>query len=166
MTKNLFHMLAKLAGEKLPEPHHQEFLDHHFSLKPKWDEFRKNLRSKSFVTAVQQDDRADTKLKRFAENIGRHKQSKGAPTFQVPSQSSAKSYTVKYHPEVERYSCNCGDWTYARSWRTGQRTRDCKHVRKVQLELKAQGKIPSAEIVKKAALGLAALQLLEETWCD
>jgi hypothetical protein len=138
MNTKLFLALSKLAGQKIPEPHNQEFLDEHFSLSPKWKEFQKKLRSKNFVQAVTQDDRANKKLKRFSESIGRHKQAKGVPVYDVPSQSSGRVYTVKYHPDIDRFSCNCGDWTYARSWRIGQRTRDCKHVQMVNRELKAQ----------------------------
>jgi hypothetical protein len=148
MKKQLFEALVKIAGAS------QEFLDSHFG-SPQWKTFQKNLRSKDFVQAVKEDPRSDSKLKRFSENIARHKQAKGVPSFQVPSQVSGKHYTVKYHPEADRYSCNCGDWTYAKSWKKGQKTRDCKHVRMVQLELKAQGSLP--QLKKEAFARLAGL---------
>lgn len=147
MRSDLFWALHKLANS-------EKFLEKHFS-SPSWDEFQQRLRSKGFVQAVESDPRSDTKLKRFAENIGRHKQAKGVPSFPVPSQSSGKSYTVKYHPDVDRFSCNCGDWTYAKSWQEGKGGRDCKHIKMVQLELKAQGK----PLTKKAEWSESFLRL-------
>jgi len=141
-------------------PKHQEFLDEHFSVDPKWKAFRAKLRSKSFVEAVKADTRADSKLKRYSDGNAKHLQARGVPTFPVPSQSDGgKSYAVKYHADVDRFTCNCGDWIHKRSWRQGQKTRDCKHIWLVKNELKNQGTTPE-DLTKKAAAGAAATRLL------
>lgn len=44
----------------------------------------------------------------------------------------------------------CGDWIHKRSWRQGQKTRDCKHVWLVKNELKNKGITPQ-DLIKQAA---------------
>jgi hypothetical protein len=152
----------KLAGLAPSQPH-QEFLDNHFTdaSTSKWRAFKNKLVSPRFVDAVKQDERADTKLKRYSENNARHMQAKGVPSYQVPSQSTGRSYTVKYHPSIERFSCNCGDWVHKQS--TRRKSGECKHVKMVKMELKAQG--ISKE--KQAALrGAAAAALLSGPYAE
>ncbi len=139
MKPGLFKLLTKLAASEAPKPAIQQFLDDHFSVSPNWKGFKNKLVSKKFVEAVKQDTRADKKLKRYSEMNGKHMQAKGVPVFPVPSQSRTGSYNVKFHPDIDRFSCNCGDWVHQRSWRTGQRTQDCKHIKLVQSDLRAHG---------------------------
>lgn len=154
MTPGLFQFLTKVAGTHAPEREDQEFLDEHF-IKPgtdKWKAFRKRLRSKAFVAAVKQDERSDTKLKRFSESLNRHYTGKGE-TFQVPSLSSARTYTVKFHPDKDSFSCSCGDWTYAQSVKKNKQ--ECKHVLMVKRELNAQG----TKLKKEASSRVASMML-------
>ncbi len=66
------------------EPEHQGFLDNHFSIAPNWDDFRKNLKDKSFTNAVIADTRSNDRLKIFAQAISMRDQSKGK-VFKAPS---------------------------------------------------------------------------------
>lgn len=158
MHAGLFNFL-KIAGFKV-QPKHQEFLDEHFSVSPAWKKFRAKLRSPSFVESVKGDTRADEKLKRYSDGNAKHLQARGVPTFSVPSQSSgSKNYDVKYHANDDRFTCNCGDWIHKRSWRQGQKTRDCKHIWLVKTELKNQGTTPE-DLTKQAAAGSAAYRML------
>ena len=157
--------IASRFGTKLAavqsQPQHEEFLDHHFSLSPQWKTFKNKLRAKSFVEAVRQDTRADDKLKRYSEANAMHSQARGVPSFSVPSMSSGKKYTVKYHAGPDRFSCNCGDWVHARSHQTSKSTQDCKHIQSVKSQLQASGKTPE-DMVKMAAFGMAASKMLSE----
>lgn len=154
MKPGLLNLLTKLSAAK-PKQQNQEFLDSHFSVSPKWDTFKKKLRSPAFVTAIQQDIRSDEKLKRYSEANSKHIRTRGVPTFPVPSQSGGKSYTVKYHPDIDRFSCNCGDWSYTRSHQTGRSQQDCKHIKSV----KSSNPDVSA-LTKQAAFGCAAYRML------
>lgn len=159
MKPGLLTFLSKIAAAK-SQPQHEEFLDEHFSLSPQWKSFKQKLRSKSFVEAVKQDTRSDDKLKRYSEANAKHVQARGVPTFPVPSQSSGSTkYNVKYHPDIDRYSCNCGDWVHARSHQTGKKQQDCKHIWLVKNELKISGTDPNS-MVKKAAFAQAAASML------
>lgn len=158
MTPGLFSLLDKLAAAKI-QPKHMEFLDEHFSISPQWKDFKKQLRTKAFVTAVKEDSRSDEKLKRYSEANSKHMRARGVPSFPVPSQSSNKMYTVKFHPGEERFSCSCGDWVHARSHQTAKKQQDCKHVWLVKNELKQSG-TTLASLTKKAAMGQAALGVL------
>lgn len=152
----LIHKEAALQAQ----PKHQEFLDEHFSVSPRWKDFRNKLKSKAFVSAVKQDTRSDDKLKRYSEANGKHLRARGVPTFPVPSQSSSKSYAVKYHPDDGRYSCNCGDWVHARSHQTAKRNQDCKHIWLVKHELKMSG--TDVESMTKKAAFVRAIERLKE----
>jgi hypothetical protein len=153
--------MQKLAALQ-SQPQHDEFLDGHFSLSPQWKTFKKKLRSGSFLEAVKQDSRSDDKLKRYSEANSMHLRARGVPTFPVMSQSgSSKDYSVKYHAEADRFSCNCGDWVHARSHQTGKTKQDCKHIRHVKAQLRYTGKGPE-DLVKRAAIGRAALKLLAD----
>lgn len=159
MRPGLLGFLVKVSAP-VAQPQHQEFLDEHFSLNPAWKDFKRKLKSPSFVEAVKQDTRADEKLKRYSEANAQHLQARGVPYFRVPSQSSSKYYTVKYHPDNDRFSCNCGDWVHARSHQEAKRQKDCKHIGVIRNELKSQG-VTSKDLVKKAAAGRAAAALLQ-----
>lgn len=158
MKPGLFKFLTKVAAPQA-QPKHQEFLDEHFSINPAWKDFKKKLRSKSFVEAVKQDTRADEKLKRYSEGNARHVQARGVPTFPVPSQSSGKSYNVKYHPDINRFTCNCGDWVHKKSHEENKTQQDCKHIWLVKNELKNKGTTIKS-LVKQAAAGRAAASVL------
>lgn len=135
MRTGLFSFL-KLAAPA------QEKLDLHFSAPgdgKKWAVFRRELKSKGFLKAVEGDDRSDDKLKLFAQMVHFHKTGKG-PTFPITG-DSGKRYTVKYHPSIERFTCSCPDWTIKRST-VGE---DCKHIKK----LKSQ-----SQMVKEASFAL------------
>jgi len=108
---------------------YQERAEEHFSSTDtsRWKPFRKNLRAKSFVAAVKNDDRADDRLKNFAENVGRHLRASGGTKVQ----GAGGTYTVKFHPVTGRYSCSCGDWVYTKA---PLETGDCKHIRQVRKE--------------------------------
>lgn len=150
--------MQKLAAPQ-SQPQHDEFLDEHFSLSPQWKTFKKKLRSPSFVAAVKQDLRSDDKLKRYSDANAKHLQARGVPTFAIPSMTSSKNYSVKYHSDIDRFSCNCGDWVHARSHQTGKTQQDCKHIKHVRTQLQHTGKDPE-DLVKRAAMGQAALKLL------
>lgn len=156
-----FHQRQKIAAPQ-SQPQHEEFLDSHFSLNPQWKSFKKKLRSGSFLEAVRQDPRADDKLKRYSEANSRHLRARGVPTFPVMSQSgSTKDYLVKYHADLDRFSCNCGDWVHAKSHQTSKSSQDCKHIRHVRTQLKYLGRDPQS-LVKQSAMGSAALKLLND----
>jgi hypothetical protein len=151
--------MQKLAAAKI-NPQHEEFLDEHFSLSPQWKTFKNKLRSKSFLETVKQDPRSDDKLKRYSEANSKHLRARGVPTFPVMSQSGdTKDYTIKYHADIDRFSCNCGDWIHSRSHQAAKTSQDCKHIRHVKTQLKYSGKNPE-DLVKQAAMGQAALKLL------
>jgi len=123
-----------------------EKLDTHFSTisdGKKWATFRRELKSKGFLKAVEDDDRSDDKLKQYSKMVHLHKTGKG-PTFPVKSDDSGKTYVVKYHPDLQRFSCPCPDWTIKHTIDGG----DCKHIRK----LKSQ-----ASMVKEAGFALREL---------
>lgn len=152
--------MQKLAALR-SQPQHEDFLDNHFSLSPQWKTFKKKLRSPSFVSAVKQDTRSDDKLKRYSDANAKHLQARGVPTFVIPSRTSSGKYSVKYHPDIDRFSCNCGDWVHTRSHQTGKSQQDCKHIAQVRTKLHTTGKAPE-ELAKQAAMGRAALQLLAD----
>lgn len=156
MKPGFLNLLTKLSATKV-QPKHQEFLDEHFSVSPKWDTLKKKLRSPAFVEAIKQDIRSDEKLKRYSEANSKHIRTRGVPTFQIQSQSGNKPYTVKYHPDIDRFSCNCGDWSYTRSHQTGRSQQDCKHIKSV----KASNPDISA-LTKQAAFGCAAINIAKE----
>lgn len=161
MRPGLFQLHKQAMATNLqPSPAHQEFLDQHFvdSGTAKWKAFKNKLRSPAFVAAVKQDDRADKKLKRYSEMNSKHMTARGVPMFKVPSQSSSKMYTVKFHPDAGRYTCNCGDWVHVRSVQARKTKQDCKHVQMVKQELQATGRRPEQEMEKRAR-GRAAATL-------
>jgi hypothetical protein len=163
MKPGLFKLMSKFAAEKAPSEAHQAFLDNHFTEpdKSKWDSFKEKLRSKSFVSAVKQDDRADQKLKRFAQSLNEHMTGKG-PAYNVPSQTSTRDYQVKFHPSTGAFSCSCGDWTYARSTKASKNLRECKHITQLKTELRAKGKKLTKLADALVLRGAAAAALLRK----
>lgn len=159
MKPGLLSLLTKLSAVRI-RPQDAEYLDEHFGVSANWKDFRKRLKTKAFVDAVKQDTRSDSKLKRYSEANGKHLRARGVPTFQVPSQSSGKNYTVKFHPDGGRFSCSCGDWIHSRSHQSGKTKQDCKHVWLVKNELKQSG-TDIQSMVKKAAMGMAAAWVLQ-----
>lgn len=157
MKPGVFGLLDKLAA-KAPSRAIQEHLDSHFSDSGtgKWKSFKKRLVNPAFVQAVRKDDRSDTKLKRWSNVLHKHLTAK-VESFQVPSQSSSKMYTVKYHPDLNRFTCSCGDFTYVQSVKTGKK-RDCKHIQLTKLELDSQGKKLEKKAMAAAAARLLALR--------
>lgn len=137
-------------------PQHQEFLDEHFQagVPSDWRAFHRKLRSKSFVESVRQDPRSDPKLKRFVKMVG-YRQSSNQPGVPVVGDAGT-TYKVRYHPEAQRFSCSCKDWTYARSHKRQGPSANCKHINRVREGVKKQ-------LIEKTAAeirGLAALALL------
>lgn len=159
MRPGLFSLLKSAASKLVPPPKVQEFLDQHFvdTDPDRWKAFKKKLVSPTFVDAIGQDERADRKLRRYAENNGRHVQARGVPTYKVPSQSSSRSYTVKYHPSIGHFSCNCGDWVHVQS--TKNKGADCKHIKQLKRELQSAPKTKQAA-ARGAAAGVLLTRLL------
>lgn len=156
MKPGILHLLTKLSAVKA-KPQDKEFLDDHFNLNPQWKTFNKKLRSPLFADAIKQDTRSDEKLKRYSEANSKHIRTRGVPTFPVPSQSGNKSYTVKYHPDIDRFSCNCGDWFYSRSHQTGKSGQDCKHIKSIK-----SSNPDVASLTKQAAFGMAIFRMLSK----
>jgi hypothetical protein len=146
------------------EPKHQEFLDEHFGISPQWKQFHRKLRGKHFASAVMQDTRSDKKLKRFTKNFGTRQQSK-SPGVEVPGDTGAK-YKIKYHPELDRFSCGCGDWTYARSVKNKGRGGDCKHIKRMKWRAKRRAMKKMASALAGSALRLARTGYMEEKMKD
>jgi hypothetical protein len=111
-------------------PKHQDFLDNHFGVQSDWMSFHKKLKDPSFLAAVQADTRTNDSLRTSAEAIGMREQTKGR-SVKVPSDVSG-NYKVKYHPQQDRFSCSCPDWTYKQSVSGG----DCKHVQRLKQNAK------------------------------
>jgi predicted nucleic acid-binding Zn finger protein len=157
MRPGLFRLLEKCSAKTNPSPELQKFLDDHFTDTGtgKWRPFKKKLVSPRFVDAVRKDERSDAKLKRWSNVLHKHLTAK-AEAFKVPSQSSGKSYTVKYHTDLNRFTCGCPDFTYAQSVKTSK-NRDCKHIQLLKMELKSQGK----QLEKRAMAGAASRLLAE-----
>lgn len=107
-------------------PEHQNFLDEHFGVSPRWDALQRKTKNPSFVDAVQADTRSDDKLKMFVTALAMREQAKG-PAVKAPSDVSG-SYKVRYHPAQDRFSCSCPDWTYKRSISGA----DCKHITRIK----------------------------------
>lgn len=128
-----------IEGVKI-QPQHQNYLDEHFGVSPKWDDFHKKLKDKSFVTAIGADTRTDDKLKAFVSAVAMREQAKG-PSVKAPSDVSG-SYKVRYHPEHDRFSCTCPDWTFKRSVSGA----DCKHIDRLKSSAKDS-------LMKKASMG-------------
>lgn len=139
MTSKLFNFLKLAAGS-------QEKLDMHFSTpgsdSKRWALFRRELKSKGFVKAIEADDRSDEKLKQYAKMVHLHKTGKG-PSFSITG-DTGKRYTVKYHSSIDRFTCSCPDWTIKHS----VDGKDCKHIRKLQSQ---------ADMIKKAGVALREL---------
>lgn len=154
MSPALFKFL-KLAASATSRQRVQEKLDQHFSAtdKKRWQQFRRDLRQKSFADAVQHDDRADDKLRQYAKMVHLHKTGTG-PSFPVKSDTSGRRYTVKYHPGVERYTCSCPDWTIKHTIDGG----DCKHIRKLKSQV-SMVKEASQALRELLGLGRAGLQV-------
>jgi len=123
-------------------PQHQEFLDEHFSIEPKWQSFQKKLKDKRFAEAVRQDTRSDPKLVRFSKMIGLRQQSKSKGVL-VPGDTGSK-HRIKYHPENSRFSCSCGDFTYVRSVKRKGSSGECKHIKRMKQGAKEMMKEKSA----------------------
>ena len=160
MTSGLFAILKRASEADVsklqPKPKYQSMLDQHFSVHEPvdWRNFRKAVRSKEFVNALKSDERADDKLKRYAEAMNLHYTNKSGEAFTVPGHG--KNYTVKFHPQVERYTCSCPDWSYARSHQVDKDKQDCKHIKMVKLELEAQKqKEKIALVLPKGISGIA-----------
>jgi cytidylate kinase len=128
---------VKEAAEQAPAPKHVDFLDQHFTTddRSKWRSFRARLKDPGFVSAVKQDTRSDQKLKNFSEMIGRHDRS-DVPSVTVHGVGG--DYKVKYHPDIDRFSCDCGNWTYKQSVKHNKRS-DCKHIRLVKSQAMRAG---------------------------
>lgn len=116
--------MTKEAAKALAAPHVLEKVDQHLtpSQAHRWQGFSKSLRSKAFVEAFKNDERATPTQRRSAELRHLHLTAKDKGT---KVQGGTGTYTVKYHPTVDRYTCSCGDYTYKKS---GTSKGTCKHI--------------------------------------
>src|SRR5258708_1304420 len=124
---------------------HDLALDEHFGTNDtsRWSAFHKNIKSKGFREALKSDERADPKLKRFTAMMGRHHSMKGGVKFQSPS---GQAYTIKYHPDIQRYSCSCKDWVYTKSHKLrSSSSTDCKHIQELKSQETLEKKAVSSE---------------------
>jgi len=144
--------LEKISAEQTPAPKHIKFLDQHFigTDRDRWRSFRAKLKDPGFVSAVKQDTRSDKKLKQFSEMVGRHDRH-DLPALTVHGASG--SYKVKYHSDIDRFSCDCGDWTYKQSVKKNKKS-DCKHIKMVKAQAERAG-----EPMRKLAELLQELRL-------
>lgn len=109
---------------------------------PNWKTFERNLKGKTFQKVVENDPRADDKLKRYVENYGGFLTSKQVSS-KVTSPDSGKEYVIKELPGG-RLGCSCGNWQYRRSVDGG----DCKHIRAL-----TEGKVKTSSKRKKRTAG-------------
>ena len=124
-----------------------ELADHFSSTDAsRWEPFLARIKDKQFREEAKKHQGADWKLKRFLNMVGRHMDSprKGRKVTGLTG-----NYRVKYHPEIDRYSCSCPDWKYKRSWKAKGQNSDCKHI----LAMKARKR---AGMLKKAQIGMAS----------
>lgn len=137
------------ATKLTPKREHQDKLDDHFTRhdERKWSAFRRSLRAKSFAAAVQQDDRADDKLKRYAARINEyhHSQDPGYPVFG----RTGKTYRVKYLEGAQRFGCNCDHWVHNLSHEESER--DCRHITELRDRL---SKPKEAELLNPLMFGI------------
>lgn len=92
----------------------------------KWDQFAENVKRKSFTHAVQDDPRADDKLRLHAENLNRLRTGKTI--------GHVKDYRI-VELRGGGLGCTCGDWKYVRSVAPSG-SRDCKHIREFKAKKK------------------------------
>ena len=154
----------KMAAEQVSQKHTDK-LDEHFggSDPQRWRNFRRGLRTKGFVKAVQQDDRADDKLKRFAEMVGRHYSARD-PGVPVKG-STGKTYHVRYHEDLGRFSCGCNHWIYDLSHQT-KKDADCRHISQVRAGLGSTSKEKQASlpaIPRPIMFGLRSLHVIDKS---
>ena len=125
--------MTKEAAVRLADQKTLDKIDQHLAPgeTSRWKGFNKNLRSKAFVQGFQDDERPTPSQKMSVEMRHKHLASK---TKGVKVQGETGNYTVKYHPDIDRYTCSCGDFTYKKS---GVQGGACKHI--------AQARDPSKE---------------------
>lgn len=108
----------------LPTGTHAERVDRHFtSTKPDWGDFEKGIRSRKYQKLVEQDERADEKLRRYVNNYGGYLRSDNV-VGNVRSRDSGKTYPIK-KLKGGRLGCACKDWQYTHS----HAGTDCKHIK-------------------------------------
>lgn len=95
----------------------------------RWSTFRSAIKGTAFTDAVLADPRADEKLKAFAA-IMHTRATDAVPASRIRGKTG--TYTIKYHPGLQRISCTCPDWTYKHSIGGG----DCKHVKEMIMRTK------------------------------
>jgi hypothetical protein len=125
----------------------------------RWQGFGKNLRSKAFVEAFRGDERATPTQKRSVMLRHKHLTSKDKGTT---VQGGTGTYRVKYHPDIDRYTCSCNDFTYKKS---GTPSGNCKHIEQARQPKQEQTTMSFAKVAervmeyeKQAGLIGAALQ--------
>ena len=103
---------------------HQKAIDglHKNESKEKWDSFADKTKDESFVRAVKNDPRSDSKLKMHTERM--HEMHKAKPVAQIRG-SKGKTYTVTKIGNGD-FACTCNDWRYKGSVTPGYK---CKHIR-------------------------------------
>lgn len=126
-------------ANKFPE------LDDHFSSSDpqRWDGFMARMKKdQQFREAAKGHPGSDWKLKRFLNMVGRREDSslKGRKVTGLTG-----TYRVKYHKDIDRYSCTCPDWTYKRSWKGKGQNSDCKHILSVKAKKRAGAMMKRAD---------------------
>lgn len=90
----------------------------------KWDDFIDNAKRKSFVTAVQADNRSDKKLERHVDQMNRLLTGTAVGTVQ----GRGGKYTITRLRGSTALGCTCPDWRYKQSVSPAG-DQDCKHIR-------------------------------------
>ena len=127
LLQRLGHFFTKtFYGKKMKE--HQKSIDslHEEESKEKWDSFADKTKDPSFVKAIKNDPRSDSKLKMHAENLG--KLHAGKEVAQIRG-SKGKTYSV-INLGNGSLGCTCGDWRYKGSVTRGYK---CKHIKEYEM---------------------------------
>lgn len=95
----------------------------------KWDDFLRNARRKSFVSAVQSDLRSDPKLDRHVDQMNRLLT--GSTVGHVKGKTG--SYRIVRLRGTDEVGCTCNDWRFRKSV-SPEGQQDCKHIRQWRSE--------------------------------
>lgn len=140
-----FKTMTKEAAKVMADQKTLDKIDQHLapSETSRWQGFGKNLRSKTFMQAFKQDERATPSQKLSAEMRHKHLTSK---VKGVKVRGETGTYTVKYHPDVDRYTCSCGDFTYKKS---GTAKGVCKHIDQARVVSQEQVPLPLQKVAER-----------------
>jgi hypothetical protein len=90
----------------------------------RWEGFLEDAGRKSFVRALQNDPRADDKLKRHVDQMNRLKTGRVVGTVMG---SGGRAYNI-VRKRGGGLACTCPDWRYKKSTAVGKQ--ECKHIKK------------------------------------